>query len=93
MASTGAGEVITHSRDGRTTKRLFYEAPVDMPILSVAELAKEGELRSEIRFRTKNGIMVDNLTKHRTHSVKRKGVYFVGLYMRKNRVDFPRQDP
>ena len=92
-ANTGAGEVTTHSRNGKTTKRLFYEAPVDMPILSVAELSKEGELGSEIRFRTKDGIMVDNLTKDRTQFVKRKGVYFVRLYMRKNSVDFPRQDP
>ena len=93
MANTGAGEVITHSRDGKATKRLFYEAPVDMPILSVAELAKEGELGSEIRFRAKDGIMMDNLTKHRTHFVKRKGVYFVRLYTRTNSVDFTRQDP
>ena len=93
MANTGAGEVTTHSRNGKATKRVFYEAPVDMPILSVAELSKEGELGSEIRFRTKDGIMVDNLTKDRTHFVKRKGVYFVRLYMRKNSVDFPRQDP
>ena len=93
MANNWAGEVISYSRDGKATKRIFYEADVDMPILSVAELAKEGELGSEIRFRAKDGIMIGNLTKDRTSFVKCKGVYFVRLYTQKNEVDFTRRDP
>ena len=93
MANKGAGEVMSYSRDGKATKRIFYEADVDMPILSVAELAKEGELGSEIRFRAKDGIMIDNLTEGLTSFVKRKGVYFVRLYTRNNQVDVIRRDP
>ena len=93
MENNGAGEVVSYSGDGVMSKRVFYEAPVEMPILAVTELAQEGELGSEVRFRTKDGCIIDNLTGRRAHFVKRKGVYFMRLYFPKNESDFTRQDP
>ena len=81
MEKAGAGEVISHSRQGNETKRIFYEAPVEMPILAVAELAKEEEFGSEVRFGVKDGVIIDNLTGQRVHFVKRKGVYFMNIYV------------
>ena len=92
MENNGAGKVTTYTRDGHATTRVFYEAPVDMPILAVSEVAKEGELGSEIKFRAKDGLMVDNLTGRRTHFVKRKGVYFMRMYVRKSSSGFTRPD-
>ena len=54
-----------------------------MPILSVAELAREGDYGSEVRFRRKDGFIEDNLTGRRLPFVKRKGVYFIRLYFPK----------
>ena len=93
MDNAGAGEVISYSRQGSETTRIFYEAPVEMPILSVAELAKEGEFGSEIRFRVRDGVIMDNLTGQRVHFVKRKGVYFMRMYFRKSNPPFVGPDP
>ena len=83
MPNAGAGEVTSFTQYGRTNKRVFYEAPVEMPILAVTELARGGELGSEVRFRLKDGVIIDTLTGKRCQSVKRKGVYFM-------RLDFPK---
>ena len=92
MANQGAGEVVSYSRDGSKSRRVFYEAPVEMPILAVAELSKEGEMGSEVRFRMRDGFIVDNLTGRRVQFAKRKGVYFMKLYFQKNKQSFPRPD-
>ena len=93
LDNEGAGEVVSYSRDGNETKRIFYEAPVEMPILAVAELAKEGEFGSEVRFRIKDGVIIDNLTGRRVHFVKRKGVYFMRMYFLKSSQPFIGPDP
>ena len=87
MPNSGAGEVASLTRDGKVNKRVFYEAPVEMPILSVTELAREGELGSEVRFRIKDGVIIDNLTGKKCQFVKRKGVYFMRLYFPKDAGD------
>ena len=84
VPNDGAHCVDSMHRDGTKTSRVFYHANVDMPILAVSELTKEGEHGSEIRFRRKDGIMIDNATGRRQHFVKRKGVYFIKLYVRKS---------
>ena len=40
MPNHGAMKVKTKSKEGIVTDRTFYKAPVEMPILAVAELAK-----------------------------------------------------
>ena len=83
IPNIGAHRVYTRHRDGTQTSRVFYHADVEMPILSVTELTKEGESGTEVRFRRKDGIMVDNTSGRRQHFVKRKGVYFIKLYVNK----------
>ena len=85
--------LVRLSGDGSVSKRVFYEAPVDMPILAVNELAREGELGTEVRFRSNDGCIIDNLTGRRSHFIKRKGVYFMRLYFPNNELGFTRQDP
>ena len=81
IPNDGAHSVETIHRDGTKISRIFYMANVDMPILAVTELTKEGSLGSEVRFRKRDGLMVDNATGRKQHFVKRKGVYFIKLYV------------
>ena len=83
IPNIGAHRVYTRHRDGTLTSRVFYHADVDMPILSVTELTQEGESGTEVRFRKKDGLMVDNSTGRRQHFVRRKGVYLIKLYVSK----------
>ena len=80
MENNGAGEVTSYSRDRTKSKRVFYEAPVEMPILAVTELTKEGELGSEVRFRIKDGVIIDNLIGNRINFVKRRCVWHETLF-------------
>ena len=64
--------------------RPFYDALVEMPIVAVTELAKEGDAGSEVRFRIQDGEIIDNLTGKRCQSVKRTGVYFMHIYFPKS---------
>ena len=86
MNNQGAMKVTTKSREGIVTERIFYDAPVEMPILSVAGIAQEGNLGSTTTFRLKDGYIENNENRQRQHFVKRKGVYFMKLYT-KRRVD------
>ena len=81
LPNKGARQVTFINPDGTTRKRIFYEADVDMPILSVAEISNEGDGGSEVRFRRKDGFIEDLHTGKKLLFIKRKGVYFVKLYM------------
>ena len=80
----GARAVTCYNRSGSRCDRIFYEAPVEMPILSVTELSKEGNSGSEIRFRSRDGEIIDNATGKKCHCVRRMGVYFMRLYFPKS---------
>ena len=71
--STANGEIIpnggahcveTMHGDGMNSSKVLYMANVDMPILAVTELTKEGTFGSEVRFRKKDGLIVHNATGH-----------------------------
>ena len=55
MNNQGAMKVTTKSREGIVTEWIFYDASVEMPILSVAGIAQEGHLGSTTTFRLKDG--------------------------------------
>ena len=97
MPNNGARSVDCYDKSGRKTTRVFYEAPVEMPILAVTEIAKEGDLGSEVRFRYQDGEIIDSLSGQSTEFVKRMGVYFMRIYFPKvkgrNNLDFGRQEP
>ena len=87
MPNEGAIKVTTMSKEGISIDRVFYQAPVDMPILSVAELSKEGPLGSKTSFSLRDGFVKDKQSKMKQHFIKRKGVYFMKLYTRRGTED------
>ena len=85
--------VTTTSQEGIIRERIFYDAPVDMPIISIAEVSQEGSDGSSTQFRKLDGFIEDNATHEKQHFVKRKGVYFMNIFVRKkkaNEMDFGR---
>ena len=89
-------KVDTMSKEGIRTERIFYKAPVEMPILAVAELTKEGPGGSTTGFRQRDGFVENNVTHQRQHVVKRRGVYFMKLFTKRsgdtNNVGFGRPE-
>ena len=83
LPNDGAHLVHTVHRDGTRIARKFYRAEVDMPILAVTEMAQEGNHGSEIRFHKNHGVVIDKETQRKQHFVKRRGVYFIKLYVPK----------
>ena len=61
----------------------FVDADVDMPVISVAQLSKEGKLGSEVTFRKKDGLIRDIDSGRTTKFIKRQGVDFIRLRVRK----------
>ena len=84
LPNRGARKVVCTNPDGTQRTRIFYEADVDMPILSVAEISQEGSQGSEVSFRKRNGFIEDVQSGQRMHFIKRKGVYFIRLRVPKN---------
>ena len=66
----------------------FEDADVDMPILAVTELATNGDLGSDVVFRRCDGAMVDVKTDATSKFIRQKGVYFMKIYVPKNKPDF-----
>ena len=84
LPNAGAHMVRTMHRDGTQVSRKLYRANVDMPILAVTELAQEGNHGSEVRFHRNHGVVIDKETKKRQHFLRRRGVYFMKLYVPKS---------
>ena len=83
LPNQGAMKVTTTSQEGIVRERIFYDAPVDMPIISIAETSQEGTSGSNTLFRQRDGFIEDNATHERQHFVKRKGVYFMKIFVKK----------
>ena len=81
LPNRGAIEVTTMAQNGTPVTRRFYDADLEMPILSVAELSLEGQQGSDVRFRRKDGYIEDLAGGHRELFVNRKGVYFTKMYV------------
>ena len=93
LPNRGAMKVTTTSQEGIIRERVFYDAPVDMPIISIAEVSHEGSAGSSTQFRRLDGFIEDNATHEKQHFVKRKGVYFMKIFVKKklaNEVPFGR---
>ena len=83
LPHSGAHRVISYNRDGSQVGRIFYDADVEMPILAVSELSREGRNGSEVRLRQRDGFIRDLQSGNRQQIVKRRGVYFTKMYIRK----------
>ena len=73
------------STDGDTIHQAFEDADVDMPIMSVTELAFNGALGSGVVFRKNDGAIVDVQTSAVSKFVRRTGVDFNKFYTLQNR--------
>ena len=85
LPNKGAMRVTTVSQEGIVRERIFYDAPVDMPIISIAEESKQGKAGSSALFRRLDGFIEDDATKERQHFVKRKGVYFMKVFIKRKK--------
>ena len=89
LPNAGACKLETFTPDGHVTERTFYDANVEMPILAVSELSKEGTYGSEVRLRQKDGFLRDLFTGRTQPIVKRRGVYFIKMFIRKQTHNAP----
>ena len=90
--TTASGEVVkakgqflvkARLTEGHRTQTRFLDAPVDMPVLAVSQISQGGALGSDVSFSNTGGTITDNQTGVKTAFVKRNGVYFLRLIVRK----------
>ena len=89
LASRGCFSLDAFSAEGNQITQTFEDADVDMPIMSVGELAANGEMGSNVLFGERDGHMIDIKTNATSKFYRRRGVYFMKLYVRKDRRDEP----
>ena len=90
LPNCGAHRIFSYTRSGHRVGRVFYDANVEMPILAVSELSKEGPRGSEIQLRANDGFIRDLSTGFKQPVVKRRGVYFTKLLVKKSSPGFTR---
>ena len=83
--STASGEEMVSSTkftiqgrtaEGRARTTTFVDAKVDMPILAVSDLSKEGKFGSNIGFDTHGGAITDKITNAKSSFIKVNGVFY-----------------
>ena len=84
LPHAGAHRVTSYTSDGAQVNRVFYDANVEMPILAVSELTKEGLTGSDVLLQQRSGYIRDLTTGQQQQIVKRRGVYFTQMYIRKS---------
>ena len=84
LKSRGCFKLNLLSSEGNPLTQTFEDADVDMPIMSVTELASNGSLGSDVVFRKHDGAIVDVETNATSKFVRRKGVYFMKIFTPKN---------
>ena len=83
LKSRGVFRVEALSSEGHPIIQDFEDTNVDMPITAVAELSDSGELGAQVNFRRHDGVVIDNSTNRQSHFIKRRGVYFMKLFVPK----------
>ena len=69
--------------EGNVIEQEFEDTDVDMPILSITSLSDNGSEGSQVNFRNDGGEVVDLSNNRSSNVVKRRGVYFIKLFMKK----------
>ena len=85
LKSRGTFRLEALSAEGNRIVQTFEDTDVDMPIMSVVELAANGELGSNIVFSKTDGSVVDIKSDASSKFIKRKGVYFMKIFVPRNR--------
>ena len=84
LQNCGTHRIFSYTSNGHRTNRIFYDANVEMPILAMSKLSKEGPSGSEVRLQAEDGFIKDLSTGQRQPVVKRRGVCFTKLLVKKN---------
>ena len=93
LKSRGCFRLDALSAEGNRISQTFEDADVDMPIMAVTELSANGDIGSQVVFNEQDGQVVDQRTQATSKFYKRRGVYFMKLYILKdksNDMDFHR---
>ena len=85
MPSRGCFDLEALSAEGNRLSQTFEDADVDMPIMSVGELSANGELGSNVLFGKRDGYIIDIKTNATSKFYRRRGVYFMKLYVLKDK--------
>ena len=81
LKSRGTFTVNALSKEGQAISAEFEDVDVDMPIIAVNDLSKEA---TEVIFRQENSELVDVGTGRRSRFTKKRGVYFMKMFYKKN---------
>ena len=81
LKSRGCFRLDAFSSEGNPISQVFEDADVDMPIMAVGELSTNGDLGSNVLFRKNDGDLIDIKTNAVSKFVRRKGVYFMRIYV------------
>ena len=93
LPSRGCFDLHALTAEGNQLSQTFEDADVDMPIMSVGEISTNGELGTNVLFGERDGYIVDIKTGATSKFYRRRGVYFIKIYVLRDRlanVGFPR---
>ena len=83
LRSRGKFTVQALTAEGNMLNPEFEDADVDMPIVAVTDISKNGSNGTEVRFRNNGGDVLDVTTQRKSAFVRRRGVYFMKLFYKK----------
>ena len=67
----------------------FEDTDVEFPILAVTELSQGGVKGTEVVFNQHEGHLTDNHTEKQSKFIRKKGVYFMKLFVPKGKIASP----
>ena len=85
LKSHGCFKLSALSTEGNAVVQTFEDADVDMPIMSVGEISSNGELGSNVLFGEHDGHIIDIQTSATSRFHRRRGVYFMKLFVPRNK--------
>ena len=89
LKSRGCFRLEAVTAEGNAVVQTFEDTDVDMPIMSVGELSSNGEHGSHVSFGKNDGYVIDLKTSATSKFHRRRGVYFMKIYVLRNKVVSP----
>ena len=84
---TGRFNVDGVTSEGHHSTTSFVDAPVEMPIMAVSEVSDSGAQGCDVRLGKKGGTVTDIATRATSRVWRRRGVYFLRLYVPKSQTE------
>ena len=85
----GAALGLACAAEGNAVVQTFEDTDVDMPIMSVGELSSNSELGSNVLLGENDGHVIDLKTSATSKFHRRRGVYFMKIYVLRNKAVNP----